>query len=80
MRLDCVGNDTDHLSIRNNEISPGTSSYRIVSLRSYCRSGTDDDGEDIYEETEIWLDEERARKLFNWLAVWLHGKVPNDDD
>jgi len=79
MRLDCVGNDTDHMSVRVNMMGT-TRDPRIVSVRTCCRAGTDDDGEDVYDETEIWLDETRARKLFNWLAVWLHGKDPSDDE
>jgi len=27
-------------------------------------------------ETEIWLDDEDARKLFNWLGAYLHGGSP----
>lgn len=79
MRLDCAGNDIDHMAVSAIPLG-GTSVMRIVSVRSCCRTGTNLDGEDMYDETEIWLDEERARKLFNWLAVWLHGKDPSDDE
>lgn len=79
MRIDCAGYDTDHMMVRTNTTG-STLGLRIVSVRTCCRAGTNYDGEGIYDETEIWLDEDRARKLFNWLAVWLHGKDPSDDE
>ena len=51
-----------------------------------CKEASNDrlivsaDGKDVMlsteacaQETLIILDEERARALFNWLGVWLHG-------
>jgi len=44
-----------------------------VNVRMRDDEASEVRGGDTYVEAPIWLDDEQARKLFNWLGVWLHG-------
>ena len=69
IKIPCaVTGDTDYLLVESLSEKPRTISINCV--RAVARASDDNW---VFNETDIRFDEERARALFNWLGVWLHG-------
>jgi hypothetical protein len=61
LKVSCAGGSEDHLYLSDATINGQGSALQLT----------------VYENNKdalIYLDESRARQLFNWLGVWLHTR------